>query len=350
MKRRPSSLDPEPVRTDEAVDFSFLRPLIPTPLFTIYWRFAAERQRIFLRRLSGSAAPWTSDAVLKEYKFTNAYRASDRVSQYLIRRVIYNDNWSHREMFFRTLLFKLFNRIETWELLEQKLGPILFQTYSFGRYEKQLSQAKQAGRALYSAAYVMPSDGPDSLYEWKHQMNLRLLENMMNDDLPQKLEDAPSMQAAFVLLQSYPTIGDFLAYQYVIDLNYGPLTSFSEMDFVVPGPGARSGMKKCFQHFGGHRDADIIRIVTDTQEECFRAVGASFPTLWGRKLQLVDCQNLFCEIDKYTRNAYPSHREVAKKKRIKQKFKATLSPLKLWYPPKWQINERLSETPSCIPS
>jgi hypothetical protein len=343
-------LHPDPVRTDQCADFSFLRPLIPTALFTIYWRFAAERQRIFLRRLSGSSAPWTSDAVLKEYKFTNAYRASDRVSQYLICRVIYSDNWSPGDMFFRTLLFKLFNRIETWELLERTLGQISLQTYSFDRYEEQLTRAKQAGRVLYSAAYVMPSGDPDNLYEWKHQMNLRLLENMMNDDLPQKIADAPSMQAAFVLLRSYSTIGDFLAYQYVTDLNYGTLTSFSEMDFVVPGPGAKSGINKCFLHSEKHTDAEIIGIITDAQEECFRAVGVSFPTLWGRKLQLIDCQNLFCEIDKYTRNAYPSHRELTKNKRIKQKLKPNLRPVKLWYPPKWQINEKLNDTPACIPS
>ena len=46
-------------------------------------------------------------------------------------------------------------------------------------------------------------------------------------------------------------MGDFLAFQYVIDLNYSPLINFSEMDFVVPGPGARSGFRKCFESYGG---------------------------------------------------------------------------------------------------
>ena len=38
----------------------------------------------------------------------------------------------------------------------------------------------------------------------------------------------------------------FLAYQYLIDLNYAAGLGFSEMDFVVPGPGARDGIRKCF--------------------------------------------------------------------------------------------------------
>ena len=64
-----------------------------TPVFDAYWYFAAERQRIFLRRTKGvNTSELTSDPVLAVFKFTNAYRASDRVSQYLIRKVIYRDD------------------------------------------------------------------------------------------------------------------------------------------------------------------------------------------------------------------------------------------------------------------
>src|SRR5687768_17836021 len=80
---------PPTIPTLEAGDFGFLRPLKVTRVFSSYWRFAAERQRIFLRRLRGANPPWSDDPVLQVHKFTNAYRASDRVSQYLIRRVIY---------------------------------------------------------------------------------------------------------------------------------------------------------------------------------------------------------------------------------------------------------------------
>ena len=78
-----------PVFSQEPADFSFLRPLRPTLLITVFWRFAAERQRVFWRRVQGLPPPWMHDPVLTAYKFTNAYRASDRVSQHLIRSVIY---------------------------------------------------------------------------------------------------------------------------------------------------------------------------------------------------------------------------------------------------------------------
>src|SRR5438128_1235810 len=79
---KPSQADPDASLPD-------LGPLKPTPVYNSYWRFAAERQNVFFRRLEGRPPPWTHDPVIRAHKFTNAYRASDRVSQYLIRRVIY---------------------------------------------------------------------------------------------------------------------------------------------------------------------------------------------------------------------------------------------------------------------
>lgn len=95
--------------------------LKPTPVYETYWKFAVKRQEIFFNRMEDKVFPWTDDEILKTYKFTNAYRASDRVSQYLIKNVIYSEgNYTPEDKCFRILLFKLFNKIETWEFLEKK--------------------------------------------------------------------------------------------------------------------------------------------------------------------------------------------------------------------------------------
>ena len=59
-----------------------------TPVYDVYWRFAAERQNIFFNRLLLKEAPWTMDPVMTKYKFTNTYRVLDRVSQFLITNII----------------------------------------------------------------------------------------------------------------------------------------------------------------------------------------------------------------------------------------------------------------------
>src|SRR5207245_2645459 len=121
--------------------------------------------------------------------------------------------------------------------------------------------------------------------------------------------------------------------------NYSEVTNFSEMEFVVPGPGARDGIHKCFRDLERVRESDIIREVAEMQEAQFERLGLEFGTLWGRRLQLIDCQNLFCEISKYARVAYPNVEGTAGRTRIKQKYKAGGSPISFWYPPKWGINE-----------
>lgn len=333
-------------RTPPAVSgphiFSRLAPAKTTLVYDSYWRFASERQRIFFARAQGKPWPWTDDRVLREYKFTNAYRASDRVSQYLIKEVIYRGDTSPAEVFFRTLLFKVFNRIETWELLCREFGEITYKEYSFKRFDAVLTAAMGRGQRIYSAAYIMPSGGAKSHGGRKHSMHLRLIDQMMKDRLPDKIKNARSMAKAFELIREYPTIGDFLAYQYITDLNYGPLTSFSEMEFVVPGPGAFSGIHKCFSDLGGLTEAEIIKIVTERQQEEFSRLGLSFQSLWGRTLQLIDCQNLFCEVDKYARVMHPEFSGPTGRTRIKQRFTADSAPISFWYPPKWGLNELIS--------
>ena len=93
------------------------RRLQPTPVFDAYWRFATARQQVYQARLSGDPPPWTTDAIMAAHRFTNCYRAADRVSQYLISEVIYRGSQDPAEVLFRILLFKFFNRISTWQLL-----------------------------------------------------------------------------------------------------------------------------------------------------------------------------------------------------------------------------------------
>ena len=313
-------------------------PAIPTVVYDTYWQFAAERQEVFFRKLEGIQPPWTADPVIARHKFTNAYRASDRVSQYLIRHVIYEGDPSIPEVFFRTILFKLFNKIETWELLKSMLGEITWRGYSFDRLNRVLTDALASKKRIYSAAYIMPSGNSAFGHREKHRNHLKLLERMMEDEVPCRIAAAPSMQVAFDTLRSYPTVGDFLAYQFVTDLNYSEICNFSEMEFVVPGPGARDGIHKCFSDLGGLSESEIIRLVTDCQEYEFERLGLEFRSLWGRPLQLIDCQNLFCEVSKYARVVHPGVKGVNDRSRIKQIYRASGKPLEFWFPPKWGIN------------
>lgn len=311
-----------------------------TEVYDSYWKFAAERQNIFFNRYRKATSSWTEDSILKKYKFTNTYRASDRVSQYLIKNVIYTDNnYTPEDQFFRIILFKLFNKISTWEYIENCVGEIKYEDYKFEMYDTILTKALSEKKTIYSAAYIMPSGNNIFGYKKKHQNNLKLLEKMMNDKVPKKIASLRSMKELYELLLSYPTIGKFLAFQYCIDINYSDICDFSEMSFVIAGPGAKNGIRKCFEETYGWSDEDIIKYMALRQEEEFSRLGLEFKSLWGRPLQLIDCQNIFCETDKYARVAFPEIKGAVEKKRIKQLFVPNNKPIEYFYPPKWGINK-----------
>lgn len=313
------------------------RRLRPTPVFDTYWRFAAERQAVYRSRLAGNAGPWTNDPIIAGHRFTNCYRAADRVSQYLINNVIYHGNPATEEVLFRVLLFKFFNRISTWQLLLDTLGEPTWAGFDLDKYDRVLSGASAAGNRLYSAAYVVPP--PRMGAARKHTNHLRLLQHMLTDGLLVRLQKSRSMRHAFEVLRGYPALGDFLAFQFLIDVNYSTVLDFDEMEFVVPGPGARDGLRKCFGDAARGIEADLIQYMSNSQEEQFERLGLSFDGLHGRRLQLVDCQNLFCEVDKYARLAHPTIPGYSGRTRIKQRYVSKLGqPVTAWFPPKWRVN------------
>jgi alpha-glutamyl/putrescinyl thymine pyrophosphorylase clade 1 len=321
--------------------------LRPTAVFDSYWRFAAERQAIFFRRLAGMPGPWTDDPILARHRFTNAYRAADRVSQFLIREVIYGNGQSEspREMLFRVMLFRLFNKTETWQLLEQQLGKLAWDRFDFNAYDRVLTQAAARGTKLYSAAYIIPPvqrSGKDGV---KHRGHLHLVQRALAGDLSDALTQAKSLEQVFAMLKQLPSFGDFLAFQLSIDLNYSTLIEFPEDSFVVAGPGARDGIAKCFENASEFAAEDVIGLVHDRQDREFERLGLPFQSLWGRPLQLIDCQNLFCEIGKYARIAHPDVAGLSGRTRIKQLFRPDKTPLPIWFPPRWGLNDRLREFP-----
>jgi len=316
----------------------------PSIVYNTYWRFAGERQNIFFKRFNGEDYPWTKDKILNQFKFTSVFRATDRVSQYLIKNVIYKGSQKPEEIFFRVMLFKIFNRISTWETLEFRLGKISFKDYSFKKFDKLLSEVMQNKMPIYSAAYIMASGKSAFGYEKKHQNHLKLIEKMIKEKAPYQLQCSDRMESAYQLLLSYPTIGEFLAYQFVTDINYSSLTNFNEMEFVKAGPGAKDGIMKCFTDFGDYSFEDIIRMMADNQQSEFARLHIDFINLWGRNLQLIDCQNIFCEVDKYSRMVHPKISGYSNRKRIKQKFTIQKKePIEYYFPPKWGINHLINK-------
>ncbi|MEH2283783.1 MAG: nucleotide kinase domain-containing protein [Nostoc sp.] len=314
-------------------------------IFDTYWRFAAMRQEVFFNKINNVAPPWTSDPIINTYKFCNAYRASDRVSQYLIKNVIYDEKRSQNEeeVILRILLFKIFNKIETWEYLENKIGDcITLANFDSNVYSDILQEAMNLGYVIYTSAY-MSCASKEFGYDKKHQNHLALIDKMVvQDRVDNRIVKAKNFEDVFQIIQEYPLLGKFMAYQLATDINYSEIINFDENSFTIAGPGAERGINKCFVDTDGKTYTDIIHWMTENQEREFQRLGLNFQSLWGRPLQAIDCQNLFCETDKYCRAAFPDLK--SNRKKIKSKFTLTPQPIDYFYPLKWGINDKVQES------
>lgn len=306
-------------------------------IYDLYWYFAWERQNIFWKKLNGEEAPWTDDYILQQYKFCNSYRVNDRVSQYLLKNVIYNGNkYVDEDMLFRIILFKLFNKEATWELLVNVFGDVTLKEFNFERYSKVLSEATLKGVKIYNDAYISCANKAFG-YDRKHDNHLALLNKMFNEDkIASKIKSCKTMKEAFDIIKSYPLIGNFMAYQLVTDINYSEVVDWSEDEFTVAGPGSLRGIKKCFIDIGDMSNEDIIRYMYEHQDEEFKRLNLVFKRIGDRPLQLIDCQNIFCELDKYCREKVPELK--SNRTKIKKKYVSKKEKIEYMYPPKWGVN------------
>lgn len=301
-----------------------------------FWRFVYDRQMIHHRRAANLPQPWTGDPILANHRFTNVYRVDDRVSQYLVRNVLYNEPWDAHNLIFRSILFRIFNQPATWEALRAGLEaePTL-SNFDPDVYADMLTAHRARGHTVFNNAYMMCGVQIYSDRE-KHRNWLYLLRHMMQEQVPTLVLNARSLHQVFSILRQFQLVGDFLAMQWAIDINYSTATNHDENEFIVAGPGAIRGVAKL-----GSRDPGLmIRRLTEQQEDWFRVLDIRFPWLGGtRRLHLIDVQNCLCEFDKYARMMFPER--VVGPTFIKQRFNPRAAqdhePIIPFYPPKWSI-------------
>lgn len=317
--------------------------------FKYYFYFISERMNIYWSRFNGRRPPFTQDKILAQNKFTNVYRILDRVSQYLVSKVIYNEyqtQFSKGDIVFRIILFKIFNRIETWEYIIAEYGEPTLSDFNPQKLSDILSRKRQVG-PIYSGAYMMT--GSHSKYnhlKYKHEKWLQMVKDELVDGgRIERIINAKSLKEVYEILRECSFLGEFLAYQYTIDLNYSSAVNFDENDFVVAGIGAKRGIKKCFVDADTSNFEKYIQFTHENFEYFMVKYGHDdFKDLFGRKPTLIDLQNCFCEVDKYLRVKKPELN--LENSRIKQKFKYNSKPIRYFFPPKWNINQL---TQQCLP-
>lgn len=233
----------------------------------ILLHFVRERYKIHLRKdVYKKPAPWTKDEILKNFRFTNIRREHDRETRWLIKHITDNRNLSYEDKLLNCILFRLFNKYETSELID---APIEFSRgYDPEDYRHAFVQAqkKDPHRVFFTGAFYttgmkqglkayMPEDVSDTM-EMRVMYFMKYLSEEGICNLTSDSIETP--KDMYDLLKSYTGIGEFLAYQIFVDMTYIKKFPFSENEFTIAGTGAKLGLKFLFNDTAGLTHSELI--------------------------------------------------------------------------------------------
>lgn len=224
------------------------------------WYWINERHRIYLRRQAGEPKPWSADPVFQTTRFANVRRVLDRGTQFYLRfhlgtfwRRIREEtalpvwrvsretapHWRRvgEELLFTTILYRLFNLVETGELIGWVTA------YDPAALAIRLRARWNAGLPVFTPAHIIRSEAGrpkiESLCElaaiiWADRH--RLFEAVLA---------ARRMEPVVAELARYHCIGGFMAYQFVLDFTYGPLLPDPDdwTTWAAIGPGCTRGLR-----------------------------------------------------------------------------------------------------------
>lgn len=280
----------------------------------------SERYKIHLKKdVMRLDPPFTKDKILKQYRFTNVRREQDKESKWLISNVCNNNELSYSDKLLNCILFRLYNKHETAELIKM---PIKFSKFNLEKYNKYFIKARKEDpkRIFFTSVFFtsaikkhMQIYLPENITENKNEMGiLYFIEYLIKTNFTDYIEYCNSAEEVITRLRKYKGIGKFFAYQIFVDFTYILEFPFSENEYVQAGPGAQLGLNYLFNSFDDLTHEELIFWLRDNWDDLnkynksngYNAEAAPeklFKDLpvYDRKMNVMSIQNCLCEFSKY---------------------------------------------------
>jgi hypothetical protein len=254
--------------------------------------FIVERHNVYLRRAAGLPKPWTEDAMLQSYRFTNVYRELDRETEWLF------DNWlapnaAEEDLWFLSFVARHINLHTT---LEQIGLPLPWNAEDFNKDMEwvaeqlpkvfssayMINQTIPGGKGLSKAAYL-------SKYVFSPAWKQRELLRARRGELLEHFHDR---------LMNQKGLGSFMAAQVVADVKWFMGSTPDFHTWAAPGPGSLRGLSlvkglPAEQRWRAHQWLAELQWL---REE----INGVLPPGW-QPLDAQNLQNCLCEFSKYIR-------------------------------------------------
>lgn len=328
------------------------------------YEWMSERYKIHVRKdVQRLPSPWTENEILRQVKFCNVRREHDRQSQHLIRNIVENNNLSLVDKMFNCLLFRMFNMWDPIQhVLEGPVSINDFRNINLDRTRERFADFDKKGGVTFTNAFntgglkqclafpelavtgkpaspskmmvkvyrrgigvvdVLPykvakqmvedHPGEYSIEGWEPHMGMRVVRFLKsfvthNPHFFHSLLGFNSPLSVYEeLLNKVEGLGPFLAYQVWVDFTYNPDYPFSENHFTIAGPGCRAGIDLLFLDKDGMTHEECIFWLRDNQDDVYRQYGYDRNAFWSaeepydRCMNVMQLENMFCELSKYTR-------------------------------------------------
>lgn len=275
----------------------------------LFFSAIVERQRVYWRRLEGKPPPWTNDPILRSEFITNVYRELDPGTTHLIDNIIAFEEESFEDRLLNVIIYRL---LGSREEVQTELGFWRCSEWDEAEVLRTLLEMNQSGRQVFGEAYRTASYsdmGSKSKLE-----NVTRLFSLMVPTLPDvasELRNAINLRSCFEILNNVHGLGEFLAYQIMVDLLYPapvePLLPFNQDSWALAGPGARKGIWRLLQP--GLKPSNLLEVMQwlrDNQRNMFQKFNLEMPYLLdddGHEIEISLCniQSCLCEFQKYAR-------------------------------------------------
>jgi hypothetical protein len=263
-----------------------------------FWKFIYDRHLIWYKRfVLGLEAPWTTDPILLEYKFTNVYRELDRGTVFLLDNIL--GHGSPIEQVWNIIIYRMFNRISTFEAIGfQHLTPWKRkEMYDILRHRQDVEK-----QPLYTDAHMVCAyehfPGDDKLDRMMYIFG-ETFKKMKT--LYGTITRAKSLQHVWSDLTHTPGIGPFLAYEMAVDISYASWNNLGEDEWVNAGPGCQRGLMKMFPGLKPQECPWMIKVLRQAQVKEFERLNLPFKDIayLGRELTLRNIEHCCCECFKY---------------------------------------------------
>ena len=259
-----------------------------------YWQI--ERENIRLQKeVSQLPPPWTSDSILREYKFCQVFREDDRTTRWFkthIREPMKNSP----DVLMATVIFRWFNWIPTGRTL------IKHDLLKNWNRKKAIEEITKQPKWITGAYIIKTPNGMD-----KVTGVAECVSHMWQDReyLAKEIVKTKSLEDTWTLLRDYPYMGPFMAYEVVTDLRHTYLLEDAKdvLTWGNAGPGAMRGLNRLTGRELGYskRSHDWV----GEMQELYKIVQAKLPPhILQRndmRYEMREIEGGLCEFDKYSR-------------------------------------------------